>query len=119
MAATAAGMLALTATLSPAAALAAPPSPSSVLVCLPDAPACQEVRGAPGDFRFWFRINNAPAPIGLTFTVNGTPASGSVTTQVVGEAIEGEFRPLTPLVSGDEACFSYAGGSGEHCAVAP
>ncbi|MEO3888830.1 hypothetical protein [Nonomuraea sp. B5E05] len=119
MTATAAGMLALAATLSPAAALAAPPSPSSVLVCLPDTPVCQEVRGAPGDFRLWFKINNAPAPVALSFTVNGSPASGSVSTQVVGEAIEGEFRPVTPLVSGDEACLSYAGGSGEHCATAP
>ncbi|TDC10361.1 hypothetical protein E1267_04880 [Nonomuraea longispora] len=112
-------MFALTAALSPAAALATPPTPSSVLVCLPDTPVCQEVRGAPGDFRLWFKINNAPAPVGLSFTVNGSPASGSVSTHDAGEAVEGEFRPVTPLVSGDVACLSYAGGSGEHCATAP
>ncbi|MEQ4725283.1 hypothetical protein [Nonomuraea sp. B19D2] len=99
--------------LSPAA------SAQEDLVCAPEATVCQEIRGVPADYRYWFMIRPAPVTATFSFTVNDVPTPGSLDTTVAGTALEGDFRPAVVLVSGDRVCMRHSGGTGEYCATTP
>ncbi|MEV0388360.1 hypothetical protein [Nonomuraea sp. NPDC050643] len=92
---------------------------ATAATCPPEALACQEIRGTPGDYRFWFRFQPAPSPAAFTLTLNGMPASGSLSSNLVGTALEGEFRPTSGLVTGDKVCVRPVGTGQDHCATTP
>ncbi|KAB8189781.1 hypothetical protein FH608_037885 [Nonomuraea phyllanthi] len=112
----AAAIIAILSLGAPSPALAAD---SGAGACLPEATVCQEIRGVPGDYRYWFRIQPAPTTAALSFTVNDVPTGGSVSTAVVGTALEGEFIPAVVLVAGDTVCMRVSGFVGEYCATTP
>ncbi|WP_433443070.1 hypothetical protein [Nonomuraea sp. CA-141351] len=88
-------------------------------VCAPETALCQEIRGVPGDYRYWFVIRPAPTTAVFSFTVNGVPTPGSLDTSVTGTALEGNFYPAVLLVSGDEVCMHHTGATREYCATTP
>ncbi|MGW0811297.1 hypothetical protein [Nonomuraea sp. NPDC002799] len=87
--------------------------------CAPEAPVCHEIRGVPGDYYPWFRVQSVPATVIFSFTVNGTPTPGSLSTITTGTTVEGEFWPVSVLVAGDRVCMRYTGRDENHCAITP
>lgn len=101
-------MICLTAltTTAMAAAFTATPALADP-VCIPEAPVCAGIAGQPGDYRFTFTFK--PPPDGaVSFTVNGAFAGGTVTTESGLGFLHGDYRPFTPLITGDEVCMSYS-----------
>ncbi|MFI7709223.1 hypothetical protein [Nonomuraea sp. NPDC049480] len=113
----------LTAALLPlggvAAAASSSSAPAPAVICVPQAPVCYGIRGTVGAYHYWFWIQPPPTSAVFSFTVNGAPVSGTVSRRTVGGALEGEFRPTSPLTSGDRVCMRYAGGAGPYCATTP
>jgi hypothetical protein len=102
--------------------MAAPPpaeTATPAVVCVPEAPVCAGIEGAPGRYSFHFRVSPAPSPVGASFTVNGANGSGSVSTHQTGNVLEGDFLPLVPLVTGDEVCMRLLGDPRRYCATTP
>ncbi|MEV1174549.1 hypothetical protein [Nonomuraea sp. NPDC049784] len=89
------------------------------IVCPPEATVCQEIRGVPADYRYWFMIRPAPTTATFSFTVNGVSTPGSLDTSIVGTALEGDFWPAVVLVSGDRVCMRHSGATAEYCATTP